>query len=84
MAVLDKSAENYSWFEKNLPELVKRYEGRYVVVKDCGILSDYGTFEEAFTETVKTETPGTFIIQLCSEDKAKTVQTYYTMRVKFA
>ena len=81
---MDNSAENYHWFESKLPELVKKYEGRYVVVKNCEILSDYGTFEEAFTETIKTETLGTFIIQLCSEDKAKTVQTYYTMKVKFA
>lgn len=84
MSRQDNSESNYHWFEEKLPELVKKYDGRYVVVKDSVILSDYGTFEEAFTETIKTETPGTFIIQLCSEDKTKTVQTYYTMRVKFA
>ena len=73
---------NYGWFKTNLPDLVKRYEDKYVVIKDCAILASYGSHEEAFRTTLKTEKAGTFLIQLCSLDKAKTTQTFHS-RVRF-
>ena len=79
--VIDK---NYEWFENNLPELVKTYDSQYVVVKDEHIIAAYTSFDEALVNTVKTETPGTFIIQLCSLDKEKTTQTFFSNRVSFA
>ena len=75
---------NYNWFENNLPELVKVYNEKYVVIKDESIIAAYPSFDEAFTNTVKTETPGTFIIQLCSLDKEKTTQMFFSNRVSFA
>ena len=76
--------KNYSWFETNLPELVKSYDNKYIVVKDEHVVASYPSFEEAFTETIKTEIPETFIIQLCSLDKEKTTQMFYSHRVRFA
>lgn len=75
---------NYAWFERNLPELVKKYEDRYVVIKDEKVLNNYPSFDEAFIQTTKNEVPGTFIIQLCSLDEKKTGQTFYSNRVRFA
>lgn len=75
--------DNYEWFEKELPELVKTYENQYVVIKDKAVLAVYPAFETAFNETIKTEAPGTFIIQLCSLDESKTVHMFYTPRVQF-
>ena len=76
--------KNYNWFENNLPELVKTYDGQYVVVKDESVIAAYPSFDEALVNTVRTETPGTFIIQLCSLDKEKTTQTFFSNRVSFA
>jgi hypothetical protein len=73
--------KNYIWFKQNLPELVKSYDDKHIVIKDEKLLAAYGTFEEAFNETIKTEKPGTFIIQLCSMDKEKTTIKFYTPRV---
>ena len=75
--------DNYEWFEKELPELVKAYEDQYVVIKRKSVIAAYPSFEKAFDETIKSEVPGTFIIQLCSLDESKTVQKYYTPRVSF-
>jgi hypothetical protein len=69
---------NYEWFEKNLPDLVLKYDDQYVVIKEEAVIASYPSFETALVETVKTETPGTFIIQLCSLDESKTTQTIYT------
>jgi hypothetical protein len=72
-AEMDDCAEkNYAWFKENLPELVKSYEDKYVVIKDEKLLAAYDAFNEAFDETIKTEKPGMFIIQLCSMDEEKT------------
>ena len=79
--VIDK---NYEWFENNLPELVKTYDGQYVVVKDEHIIAAYPSFDSAFKNTIKEELPGTFIIQLCSLDREKMTQMFYTSRVNFA
>ena len=76
--------ENYSWFKSQLPELVKDYEGQYVVIKDCKVIASYPTFDEAFIETNKNEAAGTYIIQLCSQNEEKTARTYHTLRVSFA
>lgn len=84
MSDFDSADKNYDWFRRNLNELVKDYDNQYVVIKDEGILASYTSFDEAFNETVKTEKPGTFLIQLCSLDETKTAQTFFTHRISFA
>ena len=83
MAEENMLRDNYEWFEKKLPELIEVYEDQYVVIKNKNVLAAYSSFEKAFDETIKTEVPGTFIIQLCSLDESKTVQKFYTPRVSF-
>jgi hypothetical protein len=73
---------NYEWFEKNLPDLVKKYDDRYVVIKNKAVIAVYPTFDNALDETLKTEEPGTFIIQLCSLDESRTTLKFYS-RVRF-
>ena len=63
--------------------MARDYDGSYVVIKDERVIASYVSFDEAFIETAKTETPGTFIIQLCSLEKEKTSQKFYTPRVRF-
>lgn len=76
--------KNYDWFKLNLHNLVKKYEGQYIVIKDCKVIASYSNFDEAFVNTNEQEEAGTYIIQLCSEDENKTGRTYHTLRVNFA
>ena len=57
--------DNYTYFKNNLPELIKRYEGKYIVLKDCRVIGSYDALDEAYKETIKKEALGTFIIQQC-------------------
>ena len=75
--------KNYEWFKLKLPELVKEYDGRYVIIKDCHVIGAFATFDDAFVSADKNEIAGTYIIQLCSQDEAKTARTYHTLRVDF-
>ena len=83
MKKFSSADENYDWFKDNLNELVKNYDGQYLVIQNQNIIAAYPSFDEAFVKTSETEIPNTFIIQLCSLDKEKTGQTFFTNRVSF-
>ena len=57
--------KEYLWFEEHEEELMRRYYGRYLVIKDGQVIGDYGTRKLARQETVKNHQPGTFIIHQC-------------------
>jgi len=57
--------ENYIFFKNNLPKFIKRYKGKYIVIKDKRVLGSYDDFDEAYRETIRNEALGTFIIQQC-------------------
>ena len=78
------ASKNYEWFREHLPELVNHYDGKYIVIKDYGVIGSYDAFEDAWTDTLKREQAGTFIIQLCTEDETQTAQTYFTNMVLFS
>ena len=59
--------KEYLWFKANKEELMARYNGRYIVIKDEKIIADYGSFRVAWQITVRDHKPGTFIIHQCME-----------------
>ena len=83
MINLENNEDNYKWFKDNLSELVKEYDGQYLVIKNKAVLNTYNSFDNAWNNTILSEVPGSFIIQLCSLDKEKTSQTFFSNRVSF-
>jgi len=62
--------KNYAYFTEHLDELIEKYSGKHIVIKDESIIGVYDTFKEAYDYTIKTEELGTFIIQQCvTEDE---------------
>ena len=57
--------DNYIFFKNNLPNFLKQYEGKYIVIKDKCVVGSYDALDEAYRETIKKEALGTFIIQQC-------------------
>jgi len=59
--------KEYLWFKENEEELMRRYYGRYIVIKDEKVMGDYGSWRLAWSQAVKQLElkPGTFIIHLC-------------------
>lgn len=76
--------ENYKYFETHLDELCKRYNNKYIVLKDCNVIGAYDSFDEAYDKTVEKEDLGTFLIQLCSKDESLTTSSFYSNNVVFA
>ena len=78
--MLDKE---FKYFVDNQKELVKKFNGRYIVIKGERVIADYTTEIEAYTETQKEHQLGTFLIQLCTPGEDTFTQTYHS-RVIFA
>ncbi len=59
--------KEYLWFKEHEEELMQRFYGRYIVIKEEEVIGDYGSWRLARQQTVKDHKPGTFIIQYCME-----------------
>jgi hypothetical protein len=60
--------EEYNYFIKKKPLLLKKYKGKFVVVVDHKIDGSYLTLEEAYKEASKKYKLGSFLIQKCIND----------------
>lgn len=74
---------NYIYFINHLDELLKQYEGKFLVIKDESVIGIYETFDEAYDKTAETEELGTFIIQPCIDEDSDTY-TFLSGNVTFA
>ncbi len=73
----------FDFFVSNRKELVKKYKGKYIAIKDHKVLGAYNSLPEAVNETSKSEKLGTFLVQECKLSKKAYTQTYHS-RANFA
>ena len=52
----------FEFYENNKPEIREKYIGKRIVIVGEQIIAAYDDMEEAYQETIKTYTPGTFMI----------------------
>jgi hypothetical protein len=74
--------KEFEYFIANLPELLKQYEGKFIVIKNEKVMGAYDTFALAITETTKSEKLGTFLVQKCVPGEENYKQVYHS-RVSF-
>ena len=70
--------ENYTWFKENLSELVKQYADLYIAIKDKSVVGAFKSMRDATAAMSEREQPGTYIIQLCTQDEKKTTQVFHS------
>ena len=73
----------FDFFVHNQKELVEKYKGKYIAIKDNQVLGAYNSLAEAVKETAKQEKLGTFLIQECELSTKGYAQTYHS-RVKLS
>lgn len=73
----------FLWYIDNQEELSKKYEGKFLVIKDNSVVDVYSDKQKALDEASKKYGLGNFIIQLCSSEEESYTQTYHS-RVIFA
>lgn len=59
--------DEFLYFITHQDELVQRYRGKYIVIKDKAVIGAYTSEWQAYTDTQKAHTLGTFLIQKCDD-----------------
>jgi len=77
--MLDKE---FQYYLDHQSELVKKYNGRFIVVIGEEVVGDYESYEQALFESMKQYELGTFLIQECTEGDEAYTQTFHS-RVVF-
>lgn len=72
----------FDYYLAHQEELVKQYNGKYVVIRDQKVLGAYDDQTTAITETEKQYPLGTFLVQKVSPGTDAYTQTFYS-RVLF-
>ena len=79
--VLEKE---FKYYLDHQDELVKKYNGKVIVIKDSKVIGTYDSELEAVKETTKKHKHklGTFLVQKCEPGTESYTQTYHS-RVAF-
>lgn len=68
----------FQYYLDHQEELVKKYNGKFVVIKDEEVVGAYESELDAYQDSVKKFELGTFLIQQCSPGEESYTQTFRT------
>ena len=74
---------DFQYYLDHQDELVKKYNGKVVVIKNQQVLGAYDSDIQAIQETCKQHELGTFLVQKCNPGKEAYTQTFHS-RAAFA
>jgi len=75
---LQKELDFYKAHQK---ELVEKYEGKFLVIRNQKVEGEYGSEIDAYTEAQKRFELGTFLIQQCLPGENSFTQTFHTRAI---
>lgn len=75
--------KEFKYFVDHQKELVKQYNGKYLVIKDQTVVGVYDTIEAAYEDAKEKYELGTFLIQHCIPGDAAFKQVFNS-RVVFS
>ena len=73
----------FQYYIDHQNELVSKYEGKFIVIKNQGVVGVYNTEIEAYESSQKQYELGTFLIQKVEAGKSNYTQTFHS-RVRTA
>lgn len=59
----------YKWYKDHKPRLLKKHEGKCVVIKNDSVIGVYENQTEALETTLKTEKIGTFLAHVVRKEE---------------
>ena len=75
--------ELFDFYLANQTELVKQYDGKYIVLVNNQVVGDFDTMDQAYNFADSHFELGTFLIRLCTPGDEAYTQTFHS-RVVFA
>ena len=80
---MDKQLEKeFNYYLQHQEELIGKYNGKFIVIKDDAVIGEYESELEAVKETSKQHELGTFLVQKCEPGSESYTYTYHS-RVAF-
>lgn len=73
----------FEYYLENQNDIVEKYNGKCIVIKDYAVVGAFNTEEEAYFDSLEKYEQGTFIIQKCSPGEKDYTQMFHS-RVAFA
>jgi hypothetical protein len=77
----DCMLRDFNWFLEHQDELVRLYDGKFIVIKDGVVIGSYDDQFLAARETSKTHPLGTFVVQRCEAGPECYTVTLYSPHV---
>jgi len=75
--------KEFNYYLEYQDELVKKYNGKFIVIKNCEVIGAFDSELEAVEKTAEKHELGTFLVQKCEPGSESYTQTYHS-RVSFA
>ena len=70
--------KEFKYYLDNQDELVKKYNGKFIVIKNQKVIGNYNTELDAIKDTSQKEKLGTFLIQKCEPGVDSYNQMFYS------
>ena len=70
--------KEFQYYLEHQDELVKKYNGKFIVIKDGKVLGAFASALEAVEKTAEQNELGTFLVQKCELGNASYTQTYHS------
>jgi len=70
--------KEFSYYLKHQSDLVEKYDGNFIVIKDGSVIGVYSSHSDAYNNTIKEYELGTFLIQHCLSGKESYSQTFHS------
>lgn len=68
----------FKYYVVHQKELLDKYAGKFIVIKEENVIGAYVSQMEAYNETLKTEKLGTFLIQHCIPGTQSYTHTFHS------
>ncbi len=75
--------EEFDFYRAHQDDMVAKYDGKVVAIKDCKVLGAYDSYLDALENTSEQHEVGTFLLQRVSEGDADYTATFRS-RVTFS
>ena len=78
---MTKLEQELNYYIQHQDELVKKYEGKYLIIKDKQVVGVYDEEIDAYNDAKSKYEVGTFLIQPCMPGSESYTQTFHSRAV---
>ncbi len=75
---MEKLEKEFKYYLDHQDELVEKYGGKFIVIKDGKVLGAFASALEAVEKTAEQHELGTFLVQQCEQGDASYTHTYHS------